>query len=229
MVRTPKFVRLPEERPQSLLDAAIEVFSTVGYRAARLEQVGEAAGVTKGTIYYYFDDKEDLLTQAVTARVAATYSGIAGVVDAVEGGTPEKLRAVLRAAWSRWTHPDTAKMLRLVTGEVRVEFPALFEKAMRTGPLQLMQLVARLLEEGQRRREIAADVDVPAAAQFIIVSMMQQAVFSLDLPERTLRLVEPDRLFEAGIGTILSGVLVRDRAATSGSGKRRPTAAKRRR
>src|SRR5688572_27287060 len=63
--RVPRWSRRPDERPQELLDTALEIFSTRGYRATRLEQVAEAAGVTKGAIYYYFSTKEELLTQAL--------------------------------------------------------------------------------------------------------------------------------------------------------------------
>ena len=41
----------------SLLDAALRVFARRGYRAARIDDVADEAGVTKGAIYHYFDTK----------------------------------------------------------------------------------------------------------------------------------------------------------------------------
>lgn len=224
MVRTPKFVRLPEERPQSLLDAALDVFSTVGYRAARLEQVAEAAGVTKGTIYYYFDDKQDLLAQAVTARIGATLGGIAGVADAPHASAAEKLRAVLHTAWGRWTDPATAKMQRLIMGEIRLDFPELFEQAMQAGPMQLAQLVVRIIDEGKRTGELDPRVDSEAAAQSFVTGLALQAMLAIDFKERNLRTVEPDRLFDAFVGAVLHGVVARAGTAAqpARSAKRRP-------
>jgi AcrR family transcriptional regulator len=49
-----RWERRPDARPQELLDAALSVFAERGYRNTRLEEVAEAAGVTKGTIYHYF-------------------------------------------------------------------------------------------------------------------------------------------------------------------------------
>jgi AcrR family transcriptional regulator len=49
-----KWERRPQERPQELLQAALEVFARNGYRNTTLEEIGEAAGVTKGAIYHYF-------------------------------------------------------------------------------------------------------------------------------------------------------------------------------
>ncbi|WP_299967805.1 TetR family transcriptional regulator C-terminal domain-containing protein [uncultured Roseobacter sp.] len=43
-----------------ILDAALDVFSTHGYRGATLDQIAEAAGLSKPNILYYFDGKEDI-------------------------------------------------------------------------------------------------------------------------------------------------------------------------
>ncbi len=45
---------------QRILDAAVEVFGERGYRGASVDDVAVAAGVTKGAVYYYFTDKDDL-------------------------------------------------------------------------------------------------------------------------------------------------------------------------
>lgn len=45
---------------QRILDAAAEVFGERGYRGASVDDVAAAAGVTKGAVYYYFADKDDL-------------------------------------------------------------------------------------------------------------------------------------------------------------------------
>jgi AcrR family transcriptional regulator len=51
-----------------LLDVAIDLFYTHGFNAVGLDQVLEAAGVTKTTFYKHFDSKEDLMEQAVRTR-----------------------------------------------------------------------------------------------------------------------------------------------------------------
>jgi len=45
---------------QRILDAAVEVFGEGGYRGASADDVALAAGLTKGAVYYYFTDKDDL-------------------------------------------------------------------------------------------------------------------------------------------------------------------------
>jgi AcrR family transcriptional regulator len=49
-----------EQTRQDLLNAALAVFSRKGYAAARLSDIAQAAGVTRGAIYHHFGGKEEL-------------------------------------------------------------------------------------------------------------------------------------------------------------------------
>lgn len=223
-----QWTRRSDERPQELLDAAIEVFATAGYRATRLEQVAEAAGVTKGTIYYYFENKDDLLTKALEARIGGVFRGIQAESERATGSVAERLRVTLRAAWERWLRPETARMQRLITGELRVEFPELYDRAMRAGPMHLWQLVAGVLEDGKARGEVQSTVDADAAARFIVSGLMHQALFQADLRERGLEQVDADRIFEAAFAVVMHGVIRADAAAPEGPRDRVAVAAARR-
>ena len=59
MVR-PRFAKLPEAQQQAILSAALDEFAAHGFHDASLNRVIDAAGISKGSMYYYFDDKEDL-------------------------------------------------------------------------------------------------------------------------------------------------------------------------
>src|SRR5919112_1708002 len=65
----PRWRRLPEERPKQILDAALAVFAERGLSAARLEDIAQRAGVSKGTIYLYFANKEELFREVVRNSV----------------------------------------------------------------------------------------------------------------------------------------------------------------
>jgi TetR/AcrR family transcriptional regulator, acrAB operon repressor len=51
------------------MDIAIDCFARYGYRATSIDRIANAAGVTKGALYYHFKDKEDLVFEAVRNRV----------------------------------------------------------------------------------------------------------------------------------------------------------------
>ncbi len=56
----PRFHRLPDEAQHRLLGVAGREFAAHGYQGASLNRIIEAAGISKGALYYYFDDKADL-------------------------------------------------------------------------------------------------------------------------------------------------------------------------
>ncbi len=204
-----KWVRRPAERPHELLDAAIQVFSTRGYRATRLEQVAEAAGVTKGSIYYYFASKEELLAESFKGRIGSVFAEVKGVAAHAAGPAPERLHTVLAAAWSKWCMPDTARMYRLLTGEVRTELPALFDSLMRGGLMQLWQLVAGIILDGQASGAFAMTPDPLASARFLVTGLMQQAFLLADLRERGLDSTSPSQVFDASMVVALRGLAER--------------------
>src|SRR5829696_7359310 len=76
MVRQ-RFQRAPPEKRDALLDAAAKEFAAHGYETASLNRILLAAGLSKGSFYYYFDDKADLAA-AVLARESARWIEIVG-------------------------------------------------------------------------------------------------------------------------------------------------------
>jgi AcrR family transcriptional regulator len=65
----PRWRRLPEERPQQIIDAALEEFGDRGLASSRLEDIAKRAGLSKGTIYLYFPNKEELFREVVRHTV----------------------------------------------------------------------------------------------------------------------------------------------------------------
>jgi AcrR family transcriptional regulator len=63
-----RFDNLDPERREAMLAAAADEFAERGYAGASLSRIIEAAGISKGSLYYYFNDKEDLF--ATTVKVA---------------------------------------------------------------------------------------------------------------------------------------------------------------
>ena len=65
----PRWQRRPEARPDEILDAAQKVFGESGFARAKLDDVARIAGVSKGTLYLYFDSKDTLFREMVRAKV----------------------------------------------------------------------------------------------------------------------------------------------------------------
>jgi AcrR family transcriptional regulator len=81
--------RVPRaEREQQMLDAAVATFARRGYRAASMDEIAEAAGVSKPLVYLYLTSKDELFSACIRREAAAL---TVAVRDAVEtGATPER-------------------------------------------------------------------------------------------------------------------------------------------
>lgn len=58
--RTQRRTRIQEENEERILEAALDVFSTHGFRGATIDQIAEAAGMSKPNLLYYFRTKDDI-------------------------------------------------------------------------------------------------------------------------------------------------------------------------
>jgi AcrR family transcriptional regulator len=194
--------------PHALLETAFRVFGERGYRAVRLEEVAEAAGMTKGAIYYYFDSKEDLLRRALQHRHQEMFAEIAEALRAERGPASAKIRFALRKVWQRWLEPGWGQAFRLILGEVSVEFPALFRMWAEEGPIQGWQLVRDLIEEGIAAREFRQDVDAEVAGRLVLSGLMLQAALHVHLGLDELAPCDHDRVFDSAVDLFMHGLAV---------------------
>jgi AcrR family transcriptional regulator len=84
-----------EERRSQILDAALTVFSSKGFHATNVSDVAAQAGVSQGTIYWYFDSKEELFTAAMLSVFADFGQEALASLEVCETAS-EKLRALGR-------------------------------------------------------------------------------------------------------------------------------------
>lgn len=210
MTSTPNLRHKPKQRaaPDTLLETAFRVFGARGYRAVRLEEVAEAAGMTKGAIYYYFDSKEDLLRRALQHRHREMFGEIAEALQAERGPVSAKIRFVLRKVWQRWMEPGWGQAFRLIVGEVSVEFPAIFRLWAQEGPIQGWQLVRDLIEEGIAAGEFRQDVDAEVAGRTVLSGLMLQAALHVHLGLDELAPCDHDRIFDSSVDLFMHGLAV---------------------
>jgi AcrR family transcriptional regulator len=203
--------------PEALLEAAFRVFAARGYRAASLEEVAEAAGMTKGAIYYYFDGKEDLLRRALEQRHRAIFTEISEALRAERGPASVKIRFALRKVWLHWVEAGWGHAFRLLVGEVSVEFPAVFRIWAEEGPIHGWALVRGLIEEGVAAGEFRQGVDAEVAARLVLSGLMLQAALHVHLGLDELVPCDPDRIFDSSVDLFLHGLSVTHRLPKEGA------------
>src|SRR5512142_2099140 len=95
----PRWERRKEARPAELLAAALELFVEKGYAGTRLEDVAHRAGVSKGTLYLYFENKEDLFKAVVRGNVLPVLQHGEKLVEALSGSSADLVRKLVRGWW----------------------------------------------------------------------------------------------------------------------------------
>ena len=90
-----RIVKKPEERKIDLVKAARELFLTKGYDQTTIHDVISHLGVAKGTIYHYFDSKEQLLEAVVTDIVDEATEAAQGRMEASSGSALDRMRMLI--------------------------------------------------------------------------------------------------------------------------------------
>ncbi|RWX78770.1 TetR/AcrR family transcriptional regulator [Neorhizobium lilium] len=149
MVKERKLTRAEQkaQRPLQILDAAFEEFVKNGYAATRVEDIAERVGVTKGTVYVYFETKE-LLFESMIRHVSRPFGEIATNAETLVGSPPEKLTALLRMVYEQlFDDRQTREVMRLVISE-GPKFPDIVERHERDFVNPVIASVEAILAEG---------------------------------------------------------------------------------
>jgi AcrR family transcriptional regulator len=138
-----------QDTKEQLLKAALDVFSEHGYAAASVDQIAARAGVTKGAVYYWFRDKEDLagdLQRLLWSQIARE----AQADTRPEAGTAANIKLAFRAYLrSLREHAHARFFLRDCWAVPSLEVAG---RAQHEAQVQLLQ---RQIEDGIARGEIA--------------------------------------------------------------------------
>jgi AcrR family transcriptional regulator len=161
----PRWRRQPEARPGQILDAALEVFAEHGVAAARLEDIGKRAGVSKATIYLYFPSKEELFREVIRGTVVSAIESGERAVQAFEGSATESFVVNMRRYWEFIRSPKFAPIFRLVHAEL-AQYPDLArfyaDEVVNRGHRLIASIVKRGIDQGEFR-----EVDPIVAARML--------------------------------------------------------------
>jgi AcrR family transcriptional regulator len=142
-----------DERRAQIIRATVHVVAAQGFDGASARSIAERAGVSKGLIWRYFADMDDLMRQAVLTTGAAIRDAIAAGLD-LSRPVPEVIRAALRqAAALHRTHRDELQALNQITRSLRTpDGAAAFSQRDYEETYRLQELLFRRgIEQGSLR------------------------------------------------------------------------------
>ncbi len=150
----PRWVRRKDARPEEITAAALTLFVERGYANTRLEDVASLSGVSKGTLYLYFANKEDLFKAVVREGLVSPIAEVRGLIDQYEGSAFDLLRMVLHGWWQRIGSTPVSGIPKLILAEAR-NFPEIakfyLDEVVRPGLEAIVGIIDRGMRAGEFR------------------------------------------------------------------------------
>jgi AcrR family transcriptional regulator len=167
--------RRKAERPQEILEAAFAEFSRNGYAATTLDQIAERAGVTKGTIYVYFENKEHLFISMVREITKTALDTVHEMFETHEGSTADLLRAQFSFIYEQIVEDKRRReVVRMLIAEAP-RFPELadryHEEILRPCLDMLRQAIQRGMDRGEIRKSSIVDSPQVVIAPIALVDL----------------------------------------------------------
>jgi len=156
--------RRKEARPAELLEAALSLFVEKGFAATRLEDVAARAGVSKGTLYLYFENKDALFKAVIQEGIIPVIAENEAIAASHTGCSFDLLEILLENWWLKIGQTAFAGIPKLIVAEAR-NFPELarfyYENVISRGRALVGAALRRGMESGEfRRLEVETTIDV---------------------------------------------------------------------
>lgn len=201
----PRWERRKDARPQELLAAALDLFVERGFASTRLEDVARRAGVSKGTLYLYFTNKEELFKAVVRDSIVPVIGAAEDNIAAFEGHSADLLRSVMGDWWQRLGATKASGISKLVMAEAG-NFPdiACFyqEEVIARGTSMISSMLVRAVERGEFR-----PIDVAVMTQVLIAPMLMLMTWKHSIGPCDQNHLDPQAFLAAFLDVALHGLL----------------------
>ena len=189
-----------EERKKQIIEAGLRVFSRRGLQQATMDDIVAESGLSKGTLYWYFESKDDIIIAILENLFTNELSNI-DLSSYSEMSASELIEMYLKT-----TMDDVTKMLRLLP--LTYEFysmafrnekiRAILNKYFNNYLNMMVPVIQKGIDDGEFRPMDAADAAIAFGATFEGLLLMW--MYDPDL-------VDPERQFESAMGIFMQGLL----------------------
>jgi TetR/AcrR family transcriptional regulator, fatty acid metabolism regulator protein len=153
-----------EARRRAILESAVRVFAEHGFFAARIRDIAAGAGVAEGTIYLYFEGKDDLLLTAFREKVNEFCASVQDVLDSDASFRDRLARFIAVQFESIEADPPLATVLLLESRQSSKFYGGAVRDVLRLYASAIDALVA----SGQQRGDVRSDADIPLVRGMLI-------------------------------------------------------------
>ena len=199
-----RWSRRKQARPSEILDAALKVFAAKGYAAARMEDIAQAAGVTKGTIYLYFENKETVFKALVRESIGTTVTAVAAQVEHYDGPARDIIRLALTTMAQLLMNSERVVLPKIIIAESG-NFPELARfyrfEIIEKGLGAFCAVIARGMARGEIRR-----APVEHVARLCIAPVLLGAIWRATFAQFDVEPYDYQGLIETHLDVLFRGL-----------------------
>lgn len=202
----PKWQRRADHRPREICAAALGIFAEKGFASAKLDEIARRAGVSKGTLYLYFSDKEELFRAVVRSAVVPNMEALTASIAATNLPIAEVVGKFLAQFADNAERLPIGAVVKMVIGESR-NFPELARVWHDEVVSKAIDAISALVAGAQRRGEVRPG-DPRLQAMSLIGPMIMGALWQQTLVPAGGRPIDLAELARQHGDVVLRGLLV---------------------
>ena len=193
-------------RPGELLDAALDLFVEKGFAGTRVEEVASRAGVSKGTLFLYFQSKDELFKAVVRENISGRIVEWNSEFEAFEGSTADMLGYCMKVWWMRVGAAKVSGITKLMMSEAQ-NFPELAafyqDEVIAPGQALIRRVLQRGIDAGEFR---------PLDLNYAIYSVIAPMIFlilaqhSSGICMRGDTPLDPEQFIASQLAIVLHGI-----------------------
>ncbi|HEC13044.1 MAG TPA: TetR/AcrR family transcriptional regulator [Acidiferrobacteraceae bacterium] len=171
--------RRKEARPEEIVEAALALFVEKGFSATRMAEVAKQAGISKGTLYLYFDSKEKIFHAVIQHFITPMIDEVETLVKNYQGSTEALIKQLVHGWWGSIWNTPLSGIPKLVISEAG-NFPDMARFYMENVVKRVRSLLEQIIQTGVQRGEFR-DVDIPTVTRLLMAPIIQINIWAHSL------------------------------------------------
>jgi len=171
--------RRKDARPEEILDAALDLFTEKGFSSTRMIDIAKKAGISKGTLYLYFDSKEIVFEELVKTILSPMVDEAETAIGQFQGSSTELIREFVAGWWANIWHSKLSGIPKLIFSEAG-NFPDMATFYTDTIVKRVRGLFEQIIQQGVKDKEFR-ECDVRTAARLLMAPVIQATIWKHSL------------------------------------------------
>jgi len=200
--------REKQQRREEIVQAAERVFFSRGFEKATMDDVAEAAELSKGTLYLYFKSKEDLHMAVALKGIAMLNSLTSGIRQLAENALEKLINMGQACIEFTSSHPDHMNSIMLLEGfelqSISYSADDMRQMIYQESPVGM---VLEIVEQGVEEKLIRSDIPAPVIAHTLWMQMLGVIRFIMKKTALLEMLdLSPEKVYESHFELVLNGI-----------------------